>query len=59
MRFYFNEDENICVDEDWLIDFLSNKELTKDEIRQELQTTRCYCGWFECEVSDSIHEKFS
>lgn len=58
MRFYFNEDENICADEDWLIDFLYNGELTKDEIRQELRTTRCYYGWFECDVSDSIHKKF-
>ena len=58
MRFYFNEDENICADEDWLVDFLYNGKLTKDEIRQELRTIRCYYGWFECDVSNSIHKKF-
>lgn len=59
-RFYFNMDENVCADENWLIDYLhvQNPDLTKSEIKNELHFCREFAGWYECQVSSSISEKF-
>lgn len=60
MRFYFNDDENICATEDDVIKYLC--EITEWEpkyIREELHTCRDYYGWYECEVSNAIKEKFN
>lgn len=59
-KFYFNMDKNLCVDEEWLIDYLhiQNPDLTKDEIENELHSCREFLGWYECEVSNFIAEKF-
>ena len=63
MRFYFNMDENLCADEESVIDFLFEEENDypddREEIREELHTCREYYGWYECEVSDAIKEKFN
>lgn len=60
-RFYFNMDENLCADEDWLIGYLheQNPDLAEDEIEDELRSCREFEGWYECQVSNSISEKFS
>lgn len=53
-------DENVCADENWLIDYLhvQNPDLTKSEIKNELHFCREFAGWYECQVSSSISEKF-
>lgn len=59
MKFYFNEDENICASEDDVVELLHEETRWKPEwIRAELHSCREYYGWYECEVSDSIKEKF-
>lgn len=59
-KFYFNVDENLCANEDWLIEYLhiQKPDLTEDEIEDELRSCREFEGWFECQVSNSIAEKF-
>lgn len=60
MRFYFNADENICADEDYVIDCLQeDMEWSREDIRAELHSCREYYGWYECEVSSAIKEKFN
>lgn len=60
MRFYFNADENICADEDYVIDCLQeDMEWSREDIREELHSCREYYGWYECEVSSAIKEKFN
>lgn len=65
MRFYFNIDENLCADEESVIDFLleENDDYIdnddREEIREELHANREYYGWYECGVSDVIKEKFN
>lgn len=60
MKFYFNEDENTCMDEDSLISYLNDLYGdSKEDIREELHSRGDYYGWYECEVSDTIKEKFS
>lgn len=60
MRFYFNVDENGCMTEDELIEYLC--EITgwePGDIREKLHSYREYYGWYECEVSSAIKEKFN
>ena len=60
MRFYFHLDRNICATENWVVEELINDEVfeTEDEALEALQTQReCY-GWYECEVSNTIEERF-
>lgn len=58
-RFYFNVDENLCVNEDWLVDYLHRLySIDKDEIISELRSCREYFGWYECSVSSDIWDKF-
>lgn len=60
MRFYFNVDENVCADEDYVIDCLrEDMEWSREDIREELHSCREYYGWYECEVSSAIKEKFN
>ena len=41
MRFYFNEDENTCMDENSLIDYLNELyHYRKRDIREELHSCR-------------------
>lgn len=61
MRFYFNLDENLCADEDWVIEHILNKypgSFTFAKIQRALCTNWCFKGWRECQVSDTIAEKF-
>lgn len=60
MRFYFNADENICADEDYVVECLQeDTEWSCEDIREELHSCREYYGWYECEVSSAIKEKFN
>lgn len=58
-RFYFNADENLCANEHWLIGYLHLAEgIDEDEIESELHSRREYFGWYECQVSNDISDKF-
>jgi hypothetical protein len=60
MRFYFNLDINLCADEKWVVETLlidgcfETEEEALDGLRSQRQ---CY-GWYECEVVNTIEEKF-
>ena len=63
MRFYFNADINLCMDEDSLIQELLTysdyEDWTQLEIRQELHSLHELEGWYECEVCDEIRKFFN
>ena len=60
MRFYYNADMNICAEETGVIDYLFMGGMfdSREEVLEELRTKHEVCGWFECEVSNTIAEKF-
>ena len=60
MRFYYNAGMNLCVDEDWLVWYLIDNEIVEneDEALRGLHSCREFHGWFECEVANSITDKF-
>ena len=51
---------NICAEETWVIDYLFMGGMVKsrEEALEELRTTHEVYGGFECEVSNTIAEKF-
>jgi len=60
MRFYYNEGMNICAEETWVTDYLFMDGMfdLREEALEELRTKHEVYGWFECEVSNTIDEKF-
>lgn len=61
MKFYYSRNLNVCVEENWLIDYLRRYEnqfalYTHDEMQEVLHCCREVCGWFECQVSNTIEE---
>lgn len=56
MRFYYNAGMNLCVDENWLVEYLVINEIVEDEDEalEGLRGYREFYGWFECEVANSI-----
>lgn len=56
MRFYFNEEKNICATEDDVVEYLHENTKWK---REELRACRYYYGWYECEVSNTIKDKIN
>ena len=61
IRFYFNIGLNLCADEDWLVEYLCKYEdqfalYNNEEMRDVLHSHREVCGWYECEVSNTIAE---
>ena len=60
MKFYYNADMNICAEETWVTDylFISGKVESREEALEELREKREFYGWFECEVSNTIDERF-
>lgn len=56
MIFYFNNDMNICADENWVVDYLilSGAYDNRREARKDLHEKREVNGWFCCEVCDNI-----
>ena len=60
-KFYFNISLNLCVDEDWLVEYLRKYEnqfvlYNDEEMREVLHSYREVCGWYECQVSNTIAE---
>lgn len=60
MRFYYNADMNVCAEETWVVDylFMGGMVESRKEAREELRACHEIYGWFECEVSSTIEEKF-
>lgn len=58
MKFYYHLDENICAEESWVAKYLvNNGEVeTEEEAIMGLHSCREFCGWFDCEVSNTIEE---
>ena len=58
MRFYHNSGLNLTAEEEWVADYLyqSGQVDSRDEAREGLETKREFCGWYECEVSNTIEE---
>jgi hypothetical protein len=61
LRFYFNDQINVCAEERWVVDYLIENGYceTKEEAIDNLRTCRNFYGWFDCEVSDTIEELFN
>ena len=58
MKFYHNNNINATAEESWVADYLymSGQVDSREEAVKELQSKREFCGWYECEVSDTIEE---
>ena len=61
MRFYYNDEINVCAEEPWVIDYLIENGFCEDEaeVLDGLHTRRSFGGWFDCEVSPAIEKLFS
>lgn len=61
MRFYFNDQIDVCAEENWVADYLVGNGYAdnREEAIQELRTKRSFGGWFDCEVSNTIEELVS
>ena len=51
---------NVCAEETWVTDYLFIGGIveSREEALEELKTKHEVYGWFECEVSNTIKEKF-
>lgn len=60
MNFYYNMGMNLCADENWVIEYLVINGIVEneDEALRGLRSCREFHGWFDCEVSNSIADKF-
>ena len=60
MRFYYNNDINICAEEPWVAEYLFLEEAVDsiEEAIEALHSKREFYGWFECEVSNTIKHNF-
>ena len=58
MKFYHNNNINVTAEESWVVDYLmeSGQVESREEAVENLQGMREFCGWYECEVSNSIEE---
>ena len=58
MKFYHNKNINITAEESWVADYLyqSGQAESREEAVEGLRGMREYCGWYECEVSNTIEE---
>jgi hypothetical protein len=61
LRFYFNDQIDVCAEERWVVDYLIENGFceTEEEAIDNLRTCRNFYGWFDCEVSDTIAELFN
>jgi hypothetical protein len=61
LRFYFNDQINVCAEERWVVDYLIENGFceTEEEAIDNLRTCRNFYGWFDCEVSNTIEELFN
>ena len=58
MRFYHNNNINVTAEEEWVVDYLieSGQVESREEAIEELQGQREFCGWYDCQVSNTIEE---
>lgn len=58
MNFYFNIDENMCADEQWVANYLYEMypERTVEEHLEGLHTRRIWGGWYSCAISPIVWE---
>ena len=58
MKFYHNNGLNLTAEESWVADYLymSGQVDSREEAIEELRVKREFCGWYECEVSNTIEE---
>ena len=58
VNFYYNINMNICAEEDWVVGFLVENEdcENKEEALDGLRSHREFCGWIDCDVSNTIAE---
>ena len=56
MNFYYNLGTNVCAEEKWVVEYLViNGEVeTEEEALVGLHSCREFCGWIDCEVSNTI-----
>lgn len=59
MNFYYHLGENICAEEEWVIQYILNTEDIDDwdEVYNGLHNCREFYGWIDCEVSDTIAKR--
>jgi len=58
MRFYHNNNINTTAEESWVVDYLieSGQAESREEAVENLQGMREFCGWYDCQVSNTIEE---
>lgn len=58
MRFYHNNNINTTAEESWVADYLyiSGQVDSREEAIENLQGMREFCGWYDCQVSNTIEE---
>ena len=58
MKFYHNNNINVTAEESWVVDYLyqSGQAESREEAVEGLRGMREFCGWYECEVSNTIEE---
>ena len=61
MRFYFNDQIDVCAEEPCVVNYLIENGFCENEAEalEELHTRRNFHGWFDCEVSPAIEESFT
>lgn len=60
MRFYYCPSMNLCAEEKWVVDYLviNGYCMNEEEALEGLHYKRVFFDWFDCEVSNTIAEKF-
>lgn len=58
MKFYHNNNINTTAEESWVADYLyqSGQTESREKAVEGLRSMREFCGWYECEVSNTIEE---
>lgn len=58
MKFYHNSGLNLTAEEEWVADYLyqSGQVDSRELALAALNEKREFCGWYECEVSNTIEE---
>ena len=58
MKIYHNNEFNLTAEEEWVADclYVSGQVESREEALKKLRGRREYCGWYECQVSNTIEE---
>lgn len=60
MNFYLNiRLGTLCAEEDWVVWYLleTGEVETEEEALHGLRTCREFCGWIDCDVTDTIRNR--